>query len=209
MYCILIAGLPAAGKSRFAEWLAVRRGLPSLSKDAVKEKLFDTVGFRSREEKVALGRAAQEIVCDTAERLMAAGLPLILENNFETSSREGILRLLERYRCIPVTVLFDGDLRTIYRRFVERDRSPERHRGHVVNTAYPEREDSPPCIPMGFEAFARGTAERGFREFDVGGVRIVVDSTDLSRLDYEAINMEITAALSAAHERKEAFQSCE
>lgn len=55
MYCILVAGVPATGKGRMAQELSQRLGLPWLSKDAIKEKLYDTVGFRCRAEKVALG----------------------------------------------------------------------------------------------------------------------------------------------------------
>ena len=51
-YCILVTGIPASGKSTIAEHLAKELSLPCFSKDAFKEILFDTVGFRSREEKV-------------------------------------------------------------------------------------------------------------------------------------------------------------
>ncbi len=52
MYCILVTGIPAAGKSTMAETLAENLKLPVISKDTIKELLFDCVGFRSREEKV-------------------------------------------------------------------------------------------------------------------------------------------------------------
>ena len=57
MYCILVAGVPATGKGCMAQELSQRLGLPWLSRDAIKEKLYDTVGFRSRAEKVAWARA--------------------------------------------------------------------------------------------------------------------------------------------------------
>ena len=37
MYCILVAGIPAAGKSTMAEALSERLKLPVISKDAIKE----------------------------------------------------------------------------------------------------------------------------------------------------------------------------
>ena len=85
-FCILVTGISASGKSTIAEYLAKELCLPCFSKDAFKEILFDTVGFRSREEKVALGVAAMEIMYDAAERLMQRGLPFLLENNFERVS---------------------------------------------------------------------------------------------------------------------------
>ena len=51
MYCILVTGIPAAGKSTMAEAVSERLKLPVISKDTVKELLFDNVGFHSREEK--------------------------------------------------------------------------------------------------------------------------------------------------------------
>ena len=46
MYCIFVAGMPAAGKSTMAEMIAGRMKLPVLSKDAIKERLYDEVGFQ-------------------------------------------------------------------------------------------------------------------------------------------------------------------
>ena len=58
MVCILVSGLPATGKSTMAAYLSKQLGIPVFSKDAIKERLFDTLGFSSREEKVRLGVAA-------------------------------------------------------------------------------------------------------------------------------------------------------
>ena len=88
MYCILVTGIPAAGKSTMAEALSERLRLPVISKDAVKELLFDNVGFQSREEKVNLGIAGMEIMYYVAGQLMRAGQFFILENNFEYSSEQ-------------------------------------------------------------------------------------------------------------------------
>lgn len=45
MYCILVAGMPASGKSTVAEKIAEALEIPMLSKDAIKEVLFDDLGF--------------------------------------------------------------------------------------------------------------------------------------------------------------------
>ena len=97
MYCILITGIPAAGKSEMARFLGRELGLPVLSKDRIKELLYDTVGFQSRAEKVRLGTASMEIMYDMAEQLMACRQAFILENNFENASREGLTRILDRH----------------------------------------------------------------------------------------------------------------
>ena len=47
MDLIIIAGMPASGKSTVAEKLSRIFGYPVLEKDALKEELFDTIGCRS------------------------------------------------------------------------------------------------------------------------------------------------------------------
>ena len=187
MRVILVTGVPAAGKSTVAEALSRRLGLPVLSKDGVKERLFDTLGFHSREEKVRLGVAAQEVLYYTAGQLLKAGQSFILENNFENASREGLLRLLETYQAQPLTIRVTGDDRVIYERFVQRDRSPERHRGHVVNDRYPEEEPGREAPVLSYEAFVDGIKRRGMATFDAGGPCLTVDTTDWSAVDMEGI----------------------
>ena len=138
MRCVLITGIPAAGKSTLAGYLGEQLNLPVLSKDRVKELLYDTVGFRSRAEKVRLGIAAMEIMYYAAEQLMLCGRQFIMENNFEIVSRKGLLDILDRHDCQALTVTLTGDYQIIYHRFLARNQSPDRHRGHVVNTQYPE-----------------------------------------------------------------------
>ena len=102
MYCILVSGMPASGKSTIARQLSALMALPLLSKDSIKEILFDELGFSSREEKVRLGVAAMRTMYYAAGQLMRAGTPFILENNFEgirrghRSPAEGT-RLLRRH----------------------------------------------------------------------------------------------------------------
>lgn len=52
MYCILVTGIRAAGKNSAARFLGERLDLPAVSKDGIKELLFDHLGFQSRAEKV-------------------------------------------------------------------------------------------------------------------------------------------------------------
>ena len=68
MYCILVAGMPASGKSTIAVRISESLGIPMLSKDSIKEVLFDDLGFHSRAEKVQLGTAAMHILYYAAAR---------------------------------------------------------------------------------------------------------------------------------------------
>lgn len=131
MYAILVAGLLAAGKTRFAE------------------------------------------------REMLAGRDLLIENNFEEESLEPMRNLLEKYGCDAITVRFQGDIETIYSRFLDRERSPDRHPGHIRNDHYPA-DDPPSLTSPTLEQFAEGAGRRGFVRFSLGRL-IEVDATDASQ----------------------------
>lgn len=163
-----------------------------MSKDRFKEILFDSVGFHCREEKVALGVASMDIMYYFTESLMSTNKPVILESNFENISKPKLQQLIEKYHYAPVTVLLDGDIKTIYNRFIQRDNSPTRHRGHVVNTEYPESANLgaiPPQIK--FEDFQKAFEERGTRNFSIGGKVITIDTTDFEKVDYNDVINQI------------------
>ncbi|MGF0032922.1 AAA family ATPase [Bariatricus sp. SGI.154] len=187
MYCILITGIPASGKSTMAEFLANHLNLPVISKDNIKELMYDVIGFRSREEKVRLGIASMDIMYYMAEQLMKRQQPFILENNFENISREGLLAILEKYSYTAITVTLTGDYKKIYQRFLERNDSPDRHRGHVVNQCYPERGTPGDVTSISYEGFVAGITNRGMDCFVANGPHIIVDTTDFGKIDREEI----------------------
>lgn len=163
----------------------------------MKELLFDHVGFQSREEKVKLGTASMEIMYYVAGQLMKAGQAFILENNFEYSSEHGIKNLLEKYQYAALTITLTGDYKVIYRRFLERESSPDRHRGHVVNDCYPERKENSPkerkTISISYENYVYGIEHRGFDAFLVDGAQIKVDTTDFAKINMEELFLRIAA----------------
>lgn len=185
MYCILVTGIPASGKSTMARFLAEAFGLPLISKDRIKECMYDAIGFRSREEKVKLGIASMQIMYDMAEELMKSGLSFILENNFENISKDGLLSILEKYEYKAITVTLTGDYKTIYQRFLERNRDPGRHPGHVVNDCYPGSKEITSPEQLSYESFVNGITQRGMDSFTANGPQIILDTTDFRRLDRE------------------------
>ena len=197
MYCILVTGIPAAGKSTMAAVMSEKLKLPVISKDTIKELLFDNVGFQSRAEKVKLGIASMEIMYYVAGQLMKVGQPFILENNFEYSSEQGIRSLLEQYQYSTLTITLTGDYKVIYHRFLERESSPDRHRGHVVNDCYPEKkEDNLKTLKgktISYDNFVRGIEQRGFDAFCVDDRQIKVDTTDFSKINMEELLSQIEA----------------
>ena len=197
MYCILVAGIPAAGKSTMAKAISKRLKLPIISKDGIKELLFDNVGFQSRTEKVNLGIASAEIMYYIASQLMKTEQAFILENNFEYLSEQGIKNILEKYQYSALTIILTGDYKTIYQRFLERESSSSRHRGHVINDCYPEKRETDLIVPkkesISYETFVCGIEQRGFDTFLIDGRQIKVDTTDLSKINMEELFSQILA----------------
>ena len=193
MYCILVTGIPAAGKSTMAALLAEHFGLPVISKDKIKELMYDDIGFCSREEKVKLGIASMNIMYYMAEQLMKNSQPFILENNFEKVSRKPLIEILERYSYIAITVTLTGNYSKIYERFVERNNSPDRHRGHVVNDCYPEKTPHKDVKPISYENFVSGIIDRGVDNFVANGPRIVMDTTDFNKIHMEMLIKKINS----------------
>lgn len=191
MYCILVTGIPAAGKSTMAEVLAEHFSLPVISKDKIKELLYDTIGFCSREEKVKLGIASMNIMYYMAEQFMKRRQSFILENNFENVSKERLLEILEKYSYKAITVTLTGDYEKIYQRFLKRNDSPDRHRGHVVNDCYPEKIQNNFVASIPYESFVNGIVNRGMDSFVANGPHIVLDTTDFIRIDKEKLLQQI------------------
>lgn len=176
MYCILMSGLPASGKTTVAEYISKKMNLSVISKDDIKEILFDTIGFTSRENKLKLGIASSGIMNYIVEKMMQNNLPFIVDNNFENTGASEIKNLVKKYNYDAVTVLVDGDIDIIYGRFIERDKSPDRHRGHVVNTMYPEKETNQSEPILDKDTFESRYVGRDMRDFAVGK-KFTVDSS--------------------------------
>jgi len=193
MFCILITGMPGSGKSTFANEISHKFDIPVYSKDGFKEVLFDTLGFNSREEKVKLGIAATKLMYSAAEELMKHNKMFILDNNFENTLTERLDILLDKYRYTAITVRLTGDPKVIYERFSYRDLNTNRHRGHVVNDRYPEKQGSKKANPTRktYEQYLKDIKERGFSTFASNGPVIDVDVTDLEKVDYNLLNAKL------------------
>ena len=118
--------------------------------------------------------------------------PFILENNFENISREGLLLILEKYSYKAITITLTGDYKKIYQRLVERNNSPERHRGHIVNDCYPEKKRNNNILPASYETFMAGIINRGMDSFVANGPHILLDTTDFSQIDRDDLLSKIT-----------------
>ena len=197
MDLIILSGLPASGKSTVARLLQRGFSFPILEKDRMKECLFDTLGFRSHEEKRRLDAAAAQILLQTAEEILSAGDSVILDNNFDAAAGEALRSLQTRLRPRSVTLLLTADEEVLYERYLARDQAHARHPGHAVSDRYPPLPGDPEVSPMEREGFARRYLSRGMGDVCWEGPVIRVDTTDLAKLDGDALIARVRAALEA------------
>ena len=191
MRLILIAGMPASGKSTVAQKLSRRFGIPVLEKDAIKEELFDTLGFSDYSQKRALDVAATAVLLRMADSLLAGGTSFILVNNFRADAADEVKGLLNKYDVRCVTVFFRGDGDVFYQRYAQRDQNRARHMGHALQTHYPPREGDPTTYTMTREEFAKKFEDLGMDRFDAGTPRIEIDATHPETIDLDALAAEI------------------
>jgi predicted kinase len=121
---VVVAGLPGSGKTTLAVALAKELRIPLISKDTIKEALFDVLGTGDLEWSQTLGKAAHTVMYALAAQTQAA----VLESHFWRGVAEVDLTSLRRplvqvYCRCPVEVAAD--------RYRRRASSPERHPGHL------------------------------------------------------------------------------
>lgn len=171
---LIVSGPPCAGKTTLARRLAASFALPLMTKDTIKESLFETLGTSDRAWSKRLGGASMELLYLYVESQLAARQPCAVEGNFVAAfGNPAFRRLQERYAFLPVQVNCVADPAVLAARFHERSRSGERHPGHQDHLPPDPRLDLP--IPGRLEPL------------DIGGLVIELDMSDFARLDYEGL----------------------
>ena len=137
---VVVTGPPAAGKSTIARGLAAEVGLPLLEKDAIKEQLYETIGYGDRQASREIGAAAFALLFDLTERLLEAGISFVLEANFAVETAEDWFVRLPTCRVLQLLVTAPDEI--VLERYRARASSEERHPGHADIEALPEVERS-------------------------------------------------------------------
>jgi predicted kinase len=121
---VVVAGSPGSGKTTLAKGLAVELGIPLISKDTIKEALFDPLGTGDLEWSQQLGQAAHAVMYAIAADVSS----VVLESHFWPGISEAELTAIERpmvqvyCRCLPEVALD---------RYRRRAHSRDRHPGHL------------------------------------------------------------------------------
>jgi predicted kinase len=79
---IVISGLPCTGKTTLGRKIAKEFLLPFVSRDDIKESLFDSLGWKDREWSKKLGAASYKLLYYFVESQACIGNSIIVESNF-------------------------------------------------------------------------------------------------------------------------------
>ena len=191
---ILVAGMPATGKSTLAAKLGDAFELPVLEKDEIKEEMFDTVGYADLAAKRQLDKAAAAVLLRVARAVLKRG-SAILVNNFDADMAQDVQKMIDECGCRAVTVFLGGDADVLYARYVERDKKHLRHQGHTFIDRYPPREGDVTGLSMTREYFRDRFEGHGMADFRIDGPRIDVDATHPERIDVGELLAQIKCAL--------------
>lgn len=182
---LIVTGPPASGKTALARRLADDLHLPLFSRDAFKEKLFDTLGWGDRERSKELGAASYEILWLALANNLAAGIATVVESNFRGDrSLAHFQRLAATHPFIAYQVNCVADGQILLQRHHERSHSGERHPGHVDDRNEAELR----------EELLRGRLD----PLPLDGELFELDTTDFAAIDYDGLLTRLRGALAGA-----------
>ncbi len=181
-WVIIVSGSPAAGKTTLARRLARDLKLPLVTKDDIKESLFETLGWNDREWSKKVGYASFILLFEFLERQVEAGKSAIAENAFYPEfDRPRFQRLSSRYKLETFEVHLTADHQVLIDRFENRSGSPERHPGH---SALGEHESLESKLTEGV-----------FGPLELGGELLIVDTSDFSTVDWDSVVARVKNAM--------------
>lgn len=182
-YLLIVTGPAGAGKSTLARRLAEALDLPLVTKDGIKEILFNTLSWRDREWSKKLGHASVELLFHFVESHLEAGKSLIVETAFIPAFHTPrFLALRDKYAFEPIQVYCTAAAEVLFERFRKRAESEERHPGHVDHLAT-------------YEQFVQASREGKYGVLGIGGSLLKIDATDFEKIDYDGLVEAIRATL--------------
>jgi predicted kinase len=177
MNLIIVSGPEATGKTAVGKKVAELLKYKYIGKDVIKEALFNaeshsTWKFSWYENK------AKEQLFDSLEKCIQDNTSVVIESNFIKSDRDKLLKKINNK--ISVCEIFcTAKGLTSFRRFVRRNESGQRNKGHHDRRWYPKvlSQDILRIVHINWPYKAVGLSDK----------LLIIDSTNFSKIDYDKI----------------------
>jgi predicted kinase len=179
---IIVTGRPAAGKSTLAKWLSYELKLPLVSKDSIREELFDCLGWKDRKWAQELGKASVDMMFYFANAELEVGRSIIMDNSFYPPvSNPRFQALKDQYHAESIQIVCDSDRETLFHRFRDRADAGIRHPGHGDHDV--------------LEELYVYLCNNSLQVLEIGGTVLKVNTTDFSSIDYQEILQQVKELL--------------
>lgn len=175
---IIVSGPSCSGKSTLAKKISEKFKLPLITKDSIKELIFDNLGWSDREWSKKVGKTSNKLLVYILDSVLISKKPIIIESNFNRElDTKPILYKLKDCGYFPLQIMCQCDGSILYERFKARSESGDRHPGHNDSKNYEEFKDM----------LLKGKLE----PLDIGGEVFTFDTTDFDKLDINAVYNKI------------------
>jgi predicted kinase len=166
---IVVSGPPGGGKTTVGRAIAREFNIPIISKDDIKESLFESIGWGDRAWSKKLGVGSIALIFVFVARLLESGISVIAESNFQPDFDIAHFEELKRrydFNILQVHCRADNDL--LVSRFFSRAGTAGRHPGHVEIANRAE--------------FEHYLATGHWEPLPIGGTVIDVDTSDWNKV---------------------------
>lgn len=176
---IVITGAPATGKTTLGRKISPELNIPYLCRDEIKEIMFDSLGWSTREWSRELGLTSFDLLYFFIEKIMQTNSSFIIETAFNAEySNPQINSLCEKYGYTPVQIFCHCDNSIRKTRFHERFNYGNRHPGHVDHTMIMEDGDAPKF------------------KLDLAGENLIeIDTTEPDKINWQQLILQIKIKL--------------
>ena len=132
MMLIVVTGLECVGKTTIATYLSEEYRLCLISRDDIKESLFESLGYGDRNKSRSLGAASYFVLKKMLKRLACKQVPMVVESNFSPLLDSEFFNEIEQsYGGASLQLVLKCERNALIKRFDLRASSSDRHEGHL------------------------------------------------------------------------------